>query len=258
MDQIIYCSSPSPVLNTPFFREIFGGKNGIELNEDTKGHIRALEFISLKGEFFCIQEQISEYICKVLHPQYPVSPLYIDIRFFSNKPVIQEIENKMTPERILKTMLEKKGLPYIWGGNYSSGIPEILEYYPPHKKLTEKEKDKWTLKGLDCSGLLYEATYGKTPRNTRELNQWGKYITDSFQPISQIIRTLQPLDMILYPGHILFVVSKDLCIESKENLGVITSNLGQKLKKLSFELKGKKVCFTVRRMNFDANITERY
>ena len=52
---------------------------------------------------------------------------------------------------------------YTWHGNTKKGIPQMLEWYPPSEDISGVLKDKWMLKGMDCSGLLYEATDGYTP-----------------------------------------------------------------------------------------------
>jgi hypothetical protein len=91
----------------------------------------------------------------------------------------------------------------------------------------------WILKGVDCSGLLYEATNGYTPRNTSDLFQFGNFL-----PIEniEIEKNIQPLDIILFPGHVIIIINQQTCIESKENHGVIISQLKTKL----HELKQKK------------------
>ena len=66
------------------------------------------------------------------------------------------------------------GTPYVWGGNWSSGIPEMVHFYPPKSPLDEKTERYWNLKGIDCSGLLYQTSGGATPRNTSQLIYYGK------------------------------------------------------------------------------------
>ena len=73
--------------------------------------------------------------------------------------------------------------------------------------------------GLDCSGLLYEATEGLTPRNTKELMTYGVEISLSER---------QALDLILYSGHVLIVLSPDKVIESRDEFGGVVVSSFQK------------------------------
>ncbi len=124
-------------------------------------------------------------------------------------------------------MKEKIGAPYVWGGNWSHGIPELLTYYPPKGEIDEATRILWTMQGVDCSGLLYEASEGATPRNTSELLSFGNPV-----PIGEPMR---PLDMILYPGHVIFVLDETTTIESKHPFGVIYRNLEERLKEINKE-----------------------
>ena len=47
---------------------------------------------------------------------------------------------------------------YVWEATIQKGIPEMLEFYKPSGTLPYDVLKRWTLKGVDCSGLLYEAT----------------------------------------------------------------------------------------------------
>ena len=110
-------------------------------------------------------------------------------------------------------------------GNWARGVPEMLAYYPPQPPLDKKIETLWTLQGLDCSGLLFEATNGATPRNTSQLLKFGRSLLPSEQ--------LKPLDMIIYPGHVLFVRDENTIIESKSPFGVRICSLIQRVKELS-------------------------
>lgn len=245
----IYCIHPSPILNTPDFTSVFGGKKGHHLLVDEKGHIRSLEFISLKGEVFSVIKKISNNIFQVIHPYYPIHPLYIDIRFFSDHASLEK-KPRITHEIVLQSMIEKVGQPYLWGGNWSQGIFQILKHYPPQKKLTNPEIDQWTLKGLDCSGLLYEATQGLTPRNSNELNQFGTFITNAREKFPNIQKKIRPLDMILLQGHVIFIIDQNICIESRENQGVVISPLEKRLEEIEKTSNCKDIKFTIRRISF--------
>lgn len=56
MNKFLKVIKPAPILNIPNFRSVFGEKH---LMEDEKGHIRAIEFIALKGMVFKIKKKLS-------------------------------------------------------------------------------------------------------------------------------------------------------------------------------------------------------
>lgn len=107
-------------------------------------------------------------------------------------------------------------------------------YYHDHDNVTG-ESDRLSLAGVDCSGLLYEATNGWTPRNTSQLVSFGSAVTIAGNSIHQIAAALKPLDLIVWNGHVLIVLDKSSIIESRlacdqpGNGGVIISPLKQRL-----------------------------
>jgi cell wall-associated NlpC family hydrolase len=126
-------------------------------------------------------------------------------------------------ELILERMERRIGTPYIWGGNWGAGIPELIHYYPPKGEIDLLTQQLWILQGVDCSGLLYEATRGATPRNTSSLIYYGKQLNNN---------DLQPLDMVVYPGHVFFVLDSHTAIESRLGRGVIRSDLKARMEEL--------------------------
>ncbi|MBI3211194.1 MAG: C40 family peptidase, partial [Simkania negevensis] len=151
------------------------------------------------------------------------TPLFIDSRFgelLENPPKEASL---LLPkgEEVLKQCRAFQGLPYIWGGNYSAGIPEMKAFYPPpeEKSLSSIEEKRWILQGIDCSGLLYEATGGITPRNTKELLFFGKSVFIQGKKGKEILKLLAPLDLIVWKGHVLIVLSDKEWIESRHSKG---------------------------------------
>ena len=71
------------------------------------------------------------------------------------------------------------------------------------------------LKGVDCSGLLYEATHGYTPRNTSALITFGKPVSIANLGSAQIINALEPLDILVWEGHVIIVLDRNRAIESR-------------------------------------------
>lgn len=226
---IVYISRPAPVLNTADFHSVFGGVTGKEVN------VRGFEFVALAGMQFQVIEQVSSHICRVQYPSYPLASLYLDLRFTQQTPLALH-PPQLSRQQILSEMENLLGTPYVWGGNWSQGIPELLDYYPPKEPLDEKIRIQWTLSGVDCSGMLFQILNGLVPRNTSELLQFGEEVSFS---------SLEPLDMILYPGHVLFVFDESLIIESKFPFGVIRRDRETRLKEVKQER-----YFIARRMKF--------
>jgi hypothetical protein len=217
-------TSPTPVLNTPGFRKVFGGSNGNSLKTDNCGQIRELEFIALTGTSFVIQKEITSgdsKVYRVTTSDYPYSGpngLFIDSRFvsISEAPPIPRQKKQPEKDEIIRRLRNAEGVGYVWGGNVTKGIPALTDLYPP-KHLTKEQNDRWQLAGLDCSGLLYEATGGWTPRNTSELVRFGKQVDIEGLSVESIAAKLRPLDLIVWPGHILIALERGEVIESRLN-----------------------------------------
>jgi hypothetical protein len=71
------------------------------------------------------------------------------------------------------------------------------------------------LRGVDCSGLLYEAAGGFTPRNTSALVRFGKPVPVAGLTAAELARRLEPLDLIAWNGHVLIVLDRERLIESR-------------------------------------------
>ena len=228
---------PTPILNTSDFRFAFGGKDGKTIPTNEKGHPYHFEFVALEGMVFQVLETCSEWIVRVSHPNYPEPNLFLDRRF-TRLPTSKKHPILPSARDILSRMNQMLGKPYVWGGNWNRGIPELLKFYPPKGKIDDRTKTLWTLNGVDCSGLLYEATEGATPRNTSQLFFYGIPLRISGLSLNALLAVLKPLDMILYPGHVLFVVDSTTIIESKSPFGVILRNTRDRLEEIYNERKG--------------------
>ncbi|MDD5286799.1 MAG: peptidoglycan endopeptidase [Desulfuromonadaceae bacterium] len=231
----------TPVLNSPNIRSIFGGKDGSSMKTDRCGQIRELEYIALPGTVFKILRNLKPgraAIYQVETEEYPVPAgirLYVDSRFIELQSNAPPPRKRFLPprEHVLATLLKSVGSPYVWGGNVQGGVPELMQYF--YRKSSSLGREGLTLKGVDCSGLLYDATAGWTPRNTSKLISFGKPVAVKGKNAEEIVRLLEPLDLIAWNGHLLIVLDKLTTIESRlecgkpGNGGVVTAQLLQRL-----------------------------
>ncbi len=217
----VRAEKPAPVLNTADFSSTFGGKDGKTLKRDAQGLVREVEFIALPGTAFMVEASYAMdgfRIYRVRTADYPSPPegLFVDSRFVAtaSRPFPPRPQKIPPRKQILDRMVSRQGLPYVWGGNIAEGVPEILKFYPPGGRLSPAIKNMWMLRGLDCSGLLYEASDGATPRNTSDLTRFGKPVPIAGLVPSQIASKLQPLDLIVWKGHVIIVLDRERTIES--------------------------------------------
>lgn len=239
--------APSPVFNSPLFEEIFGGVDGNSLKTDNCGQIRELEFIALTGTVFSIQKEVpgrTSTLYRVTTSDYPYKTpggLFLDSRFVRTVDSPPEPRQKKLPsqEQILSRLRSSQEIRYVWGGNVGKGVQELLDRYPPANpsQLTKDLKESWQLAGLDCSGLLYEATGGWTPRNTSSLVTFGEPVDVKGLSADAIAGKLRPLDLIVWPGHVLIALDHGEVIESRlhcdgQNSGVVVSPAHEKLREI--------------------------
>ena len=210
--------SPTPLLYTPDFKAQFGWADGLTLNFDSYGEIDALEMVALTGTVFEMKQDMGNGIYQVSTKDYPVeNPLYIHKNFVGKysrvEPEARE-RNLPSKQEILKRLKSIEGRDYVWGGNDPDGIPEMLELYTPASKISKLKQEQWQLTWLDCSGLIYWATDGYTPRNTSWLIEYGASLDIEWKTLEEIIPLLEPLDIIVWKGHMLVVYDEEHTIES--------------------------------------------
>jgi cell wall-associated NlpC family hydrolase len=216
---------PTPVLNTPDFAAVFGGRDGRTVQSDRCGLIRAMEFVALPGTPFRIEATVTKgntVIYRVSTDDYPyptTSGYFIDGRFVRTTDTLPPPRPRKLPprEEVIARLLDARGSRYVWGGNVRAGVPELLSFYPPAAgaPLPPETLERWELKGVDCSGLLYEATGGYTPRNTSTLVGYGKGVPIAGLATAQIVRLVAPLDLIVWEGHVMIVLDRERLIESR-------------------------------------------
>ncbi|UFS71551.1 NlpC/P60 family protein [Geomonas sp. RF6] len=201
-------TSPVPVLNTPDFATVFGGS--VEL--DPCRGVRPIEFVALTGTLFRVEGEettggVRVYRVTTSDYPYPTSTgYYVDARFVA--PVEEghsERPRRLPPlSEVQRALLAPLGKPYVWGGNVKDGVPLLARYYPKGDPLA----------GVDCSGLLYEATGGYTPRNTSALTSYGSAVPAAGLSADELARRLRPLDLLVWKGHVMIVLDRETLIES--------------------------------------------
>lgn len=221
----------TPVLNTPDFAGTFSGKVKLD---PCKG-VRPVEFVAFPGTLFRIegeQEKDGVKVYRVTSNDYPYptkSGLFVDARFLEQVEGTPRERQRILPEpaEIRKRLLAAVGRPYVWGGNFKEGVPLLRTLYPQGDPLY----------GVDCTGLLYEATDGYTPRNSSYLTRYGKGVKVAGLSAAQIAQKLEPLDLVVYKGHVMMVLDEDSIIQSVMGCdggkkGVVLSSKEETLKKL--------------------------
>lgn len=214
---------PTPVLNTSDFASVFGGRDGKTLLVDRQGQIRALEFIALPGTAFRIHGTLragGAVVHRVSTDDYPyptATGYFVDDRFvrLADEPPPPRPRTLSHRDEIIARLLAAQGSRYVWGGNVKGGVPAMTEFFLPAGRLSAETERRWRLQGLDCSGLLYEATNGLTPRNTSGLTNFGRGVPISGLSAGAIRSRLEPLDLIVWKGHVIIVLDRERTIESR-------------------------------------------
>lgn len=215
MSQLQYgvVNTPAPVFN----KLIFG-----ELVLDDWGTYDPMAFTAYQGTAVTIQEEVKQNnfdIYRITTKEYPSAEetLYIDARFVDihDTPQPERTITLPTQDEIIASLTSQVGKPYIWGGNYSAGLPVLKEYLAKDFDQTTSPQNVLLGEGGDCSGILWEATDGYTPRNTSQLITFGEAVDIENKSASEIIPLLQPLDIIVWKGHNIIVLPNGQAIESR-------------------------------------------
>lgn len=231
----------TPVLNSPDFKAVFGGVRGAALKTDRCGQLRELEYIALPGTVFTIVKKLpigSISIYQVETDEYTAPAnvrLYVDGRFVTLESAAPKPARRLLPsqEEIVRRLRGSLGSPYVWGGNVMNGVPELLTSF--NKGIIDDGSERRILAGLDCSGLLHYSTGGWTPRNTSQLTELGRGVEIAGKQSEEIAALLQPLDLIVWKGHVIIVLDRQAVIESRlvcgtpGNGGVMLTPLSQRI-----------------------------
>ncbi|MGM0597114.1 MAG: hypothetical protein ACQES9_08760 [Myxococcota bacterium] len=201
----------TPVFNSPLALRKLSGKNYLNQNF----LFTAVEFAAFPGTVFklgkitkidqvkMLQVETSEYACN--------NNCYLPLEFlqlYSTKPPERAVP-LFPPDKILAKLqtIIKTSARYCWGCNFPEGIPRLVELLKLSPEKSELDHHRLQ-KGVDCSGLLYYATNGFTPRNTSQLIEFGRSLSISNLSVRQIKAMLKPLDLILWKGHVIIVLDQ--------------------------------------------------
>ena len=147
----------------------------------------------------------------------PTHSFYIDSRFVDvSKTHPKDLIPKLpSSEQILLNMHNALWSSYIWGWTRYKGVPELNNYFPSDVQLSDGQLKQKTLRGVDCSWLLYQSTNGYTPRNSHWLLTYWNAVEIEWNTVDQIIKKLRPLDLIVWAGHVIIVYDANNVIESR-------------------------------------------
>jgi len=219
-------SAPTPVYNSPQ-----AAASNTPPPTDRCGQVRQLEWIAFAGTpFTVVAETIlnRQSVLEVTSPSYRPPPgvhLFVAASGLKRRASLPPLPTPapLSAEELLQRLRSAIGLPYVWGGNLRQGIPfGQMRFFV----------------GLDCSGLLYEATDGATPRNTADLVSYGQAVPVAGLTLDQLLNRLEPLDLIVWKGHVVIVADKGQAIESLlvcdqvGNGGVRLTPLRQRLREI--------------------------
>ncbi|MBS3904165.1 MAG: hypothetical protein KGZ39_02435 [Simkania sp.] len=220
---------PTPLFNSPDLHKIFTWP----LPLDEQKLLRPLETVLFPGSLVSVAQQCQHHVVQIVTEEYPGDKLYTDSRFLEVSKNL-ETRKKTLPslQEILKKLQYWPKTDYVWGGNFSNGIPQLEQWYPMPKGIDEQMHNMWLLMGVDCSGLLYEVTQGYTPRNTAQLMHFGDPVSIEGKSDEEIIQIVLPGDLIIWRGHMLIVEEGGTVFESRIYDGTIRTSLVQRLKEI--------------------------
>lgn len=242
----IQISAPAPVLNSASVARILAEQGVSAVPTDDCGQIHQLEFIAAPGTVFTITGEPPDsqgLVYTVTTTAYQAPPgitLYLPRPYAEpcSSPCVQPSAPLLPRPQILAFLELSVGAPYVWGGNQLEGIANTPDLEHEERGCGEPSKEPRFLVGLDCSGLLYQATRGYTPRNTRDLVQYGSGLNIAGKNVNAIAGMLQPLDLIVWDGHVIVVLDRNQVVESKlecrakNHGGVVVTPLRKRLKQI--------------------------
>lgn len=218
----------TPVFNIPDIYKVLKEIDST-VKTDKKGLIPEISFIASPGKKFEIIEEIEQkdYTILKVKPADSEEIYYIDSRFIEQTDEKQSQQEKLSKAEIIRNLKAMEGYPYEYGGSIANGVYKFESMYG-----IKGLQEKWKPKGLDCSGLIYQATNGLIPRSSNEIVEFGDGLDIEGKNLGEIIEMLEPLDIIGYPGHVFIVIDKINIIESSPKKGVRILPIESRIKTL--------------------------
>ncbi len=157
----------------------------------------------------------------------------LDGNAFPQKTGNGEIKNT-DKQQVINRLKSCEGSMYLFGGCYSKGVGVFREFlekigfvdmFEKHIKdndihLSNEERELvLNLKGLDCSGLLCQATDYLFMGDAKDVYRFGidnkGYLLDiAGKNSKEICNMLEPLDVIVYKGHMIVVIDDNMVIQA--------------------------------------------
>lgn len=224
----------APVFNAPDLDIYYGQRivesekkySSLKLDEwgqidEVACHVFPREILSVKERIY--NEVLGRDVYRVIGDnqfyQSEKTSYYVDSVFFE----LDDGENLgrfplLSKEEVLANLqgFASSNASYIWGGMNSGGCPMILDKYV-FDFATDLEMKKAIGAGFDCSGLIYSAHRNPSaPRNTSQMVVAGSSIDIEGRSFDEILSMIQPLDIIVWRGHVLIFLKDDgTCVDSR-------------------------------------------
>ena len=201
-----------------------------KLDKDDQGLFRGLETILLPQSEVSYQN-LSDGLLQITSPSYPQKVCYSFEPFLNFHASASDVRDLKKGAELIERLIHLVGLPYVWGGSavltseQKNQIDHTFKNYPS----SFRQNLHYLFSGLDCSGLLHYVTGGITPRNTSELIDFGTSVLIEESTIDEILSKVQPLDLLVWKGHIVIFLSKNEIIESRLGFGVVKTNAKDRL-----------------------------
>lgn len=154
---------------------------------------------------------------------------YVDEPLYALHGVLEPFHGSCTPgagrpptrARVLERLVELVGTPYLFGGTSERGSSRqrdvLLELgaFAAHD-LEHPELDRIArAHGIDCSGLLNAATDGIFIGDSRDTVHLGPVVeVREDTPPAEIARMLEPLDVLVWKGHMVIALGDDRIIQA--------------------------------------------
>lgn len=224
----------APVFNAPdldiyYGQEIIGNERKYgRLKLDEWGQIDEVAGHVFPGEILTVKEKVYNRVLgrdvyKVIGDnefyQSEKTSYYVDGIFFNaDEGVNSDRFPLLSKEEVLANLevFSSSNAPYVWGGMNLDGCPMVLDEYVFDFD-TDLEMRKAIGAGFDCSGMIYSAHKNPNgPRNTSQMVMAGRSIDIEGKSFDEILSIIQPLDIIVWRGHVLIFLRDDgTCVDSR-------------------------------------------